>query len=342
MINQPVICCVAGRSGGHIIPAHTYASQEYPNYRMLFFTTQEPIDTSIVKNFEPQVQHIPLNLPNLPSLKKPLSFLKFNWLFIQSFFKAFSLLRKHKPSAIISMGGYISAPVCLAGFILRIPITLFELNAVPGKATRYIAPLATKILVCFKETTHYFSSKKTTIISYPLKHIFKNNNCTQLDAQKQLSLPTDKKTLLIVGGSQGSRMLNYLIINTIATHRDFFKNITILHQVGNEAIEPLQKWYNSIEVTASVFTFSNTMEVIYTASDYIISRGGAGALFEILACNKPCLIIPLTNAAENHQVANAQSMVATHKELFSCIKQEILEKQPELIIEWIKRYCINS
>ncbi len=337
MTNQPFICCVAGRSGGHIIPAHTYASQEYPHHPLLFFTTAEPLDAAIVKNFEPQAMHIPLDLPNLPSLKNPFSWLKFSWLLLKSFYQAFKVLKKNKPAAIISMGGYISIPVCLAGYLLRIPIVLFELNAAPGKATYYLAPLATSIQVCFKEALHYFSNKKTKLVPYPLKPSIRYPTLSSFEAKKQLLIPEEKITLLIAGGSQGSRMLNYIITNFVASHQDLFKDITILHQVGNDSAEPLRMWYKSIGITAHVFNFSTDMERIYLASDIIISRGGAGTLFEILALKKPSLIVPLTHVANNHQVANAQSMSHTYKEFFTYISQTELEKNQEPIITLIRQ-----
>ena len=89
--------------------------------------------------------------------------------FVRTTYRAYTVLKKYRPTQIISTGGVISLPVFIAGWLLRIPRTLFELNAVPGKAARACAPFASTVHVCFASALPYFSAHKTTLKPYPLK-----------------------------------------------------------------------------------------------------------------------------------------------------------------------------
>ena len=146
------ICCVAGRSGGHIVPCLTWAKKSDAQ-NILFFSTHVALDRELLKD-EP-VKHIPLTLNNIP-YRNPLRVAQFAWHFTIAYLKSLYYLYKYKPQKVLSTGGYIALPVCLAAKFLRIPVELFELNVSPGKATKFLAPLAHTINICFKKSRRYF------------------------------------------------------------------------------------------------------------------------------------------------------------------------------------------
>src|SRR5271154_2643946 len=122
------LCFVAGRSGGHLIPALTlaYNAQQSEATRCIFMSTNTPLDRSIVRSATWIARHEMINLPNVPY--NPLKLLIFIPQCIWACVRSFKILRSARPERIISTGGYISVPVCLIGFLLRIPIDLYELN----------------------------------------------------------------------------------------------------------------------------------------------------------------------------------------------------------------------
>ncbi len=329
-----LIYCVAGYSGGHIIPAYHYAQSLNPN-RITFFTTTNPLDTTIIKNLDTKIHHIPTYPLKTPSFKKPLSWFVFVYHFFSLFFKTIRWIQKDRPSRVISTGGIISIPFCLAAFFLRIPIILIELNAIPGKTTRFLAFFATTIHVCFSEAIPFFSKRKCSLISYPMP---KQNETipTKEEARNHLCIPSDKKTILLMGGSQGSQSLNNLFINCISTDIPFFQTVTILHQVGNNDIQSIQSWYDKVSVTAKVFSFFSPTKYLYAASDIVICRAGAGTLFELLHFEKSALIIPLENVADNHQLANALAFIKHHQNQFSLLRQKDLILNQAPLFNFIK------
>ena len=124
------------------------------------------------------------------------------------------------------MGGYISLSVCLAARILHIPIDLFELNAVPGKAVTWLAPLARKIYVCFDQTKSFFKKEKVELTEYPIR-FGSEDRIPKASAQVQLGLDPWKVTLLVLGGSQGSRSINELIKKLFIDHPEFSFSVQV-------------------------------------------------------------------------------------------------------------------
>ena len=136
MNKQSVICVVAGKSGGHIVPAMTYATfciDKNPNSKLLFFSTHTELDRTITALYPAVTFHVPLVMNTIPGFKLS-QYPVFIWQNLQAFGKSFRSLYRLRPEKVMSMGGYVSLPVCLAAWFLRIPVELFELNATPGKA----------------------------------------------------------------------------------------------------------------------------------------------------------------------------------------------------------------
>ncbi len=306
-----VICCASGKSGGHIIPNLTLAHEH--NAHILFFSGDSALDNKLLSH--KQVDwHIPLSLALIPRWKAPFKMMV-------AFTKSFYYLIKHKPTMIISTGGIIAVPVCVAAFCLRIPIHLYELNATPGKAIKYLAPLATHVYVCFKETQKYF--KRSTLVPYPIRF-------TPTNPQPIAQFSPSRKTIMILGGSQGSQSLNTIWKQTIESNPSLAEKIQVIHQYGNDTAA-WDSFYTAHVIPALTFPFNNSIAALYPHADIVICRAGAGSLFETLHFKKKCITIPLETRATNHQVDNARAMAQEYPNLFTMIKESDLKKDTSLL-----------
>ncbi len=324
------IAGVAARSGGHIIPCLTLIQKaRNDDTQVLFFTSHTELDSTIGKQFPWITTRVELTLENVP-YKRPWRFPLFALQCILSFFKSLYYLARSRPTKLVSTGGYLSLPVCLAAKMLWIPVELFELNAVPGKATRALAPLATTLFTCF-ETTALTVSKKCTLAPYPLR--FDTQEAEPIHKQKAceaLHYDSSKKTVLVLGGSQGSTFLNVLLCNTLSAAP--YETFQIIHQTGHAHIQGLQEFYKTLNITATVFDYQQNLAPYYQAADIVICRSGAGTLFETAFFKKKCITIPLETATNTHQVDNAYAIQKQYPELFTVIRQKELEDDSTLLL----------
>ena len=224
---------------------------------------------------------------------------------------------KEKPAELVSTGGYIAIPVVLAARLARIPVTLIELNAEPGKATQFLARFAQTLCICFKQTALFFT-QKTELIDYPIR--FSDKPACPERTRRTLGIDTTKKVLLILGGSQGSQALNTLCIDALK-QSNASDQLHIIHQTGTEHIQTMKEWYKQHALSATVFAYHHDLAPYYAIADKIISRAGAGALFELIHFQKQALIIPLETASTYHQLTNAYACAANHPHLIKVVRQ---------------------
>jgi len=320
---------VAGRSGGHVLPALTLAQQS--NTNVLFFSTDTALDKKLLTG--QNVVCIPLTLQNIPR-KKVYKFPHFIWQFTRSFCISLRQLRTHKPTTVISTGGYVSIPVCLAAKLLRIPIELYELNIIPGKATKFLAPLADTIHICFEQTKQYLPAHTCTVAPYPLRFTEQDKQADKTAILQQLGFSPNKKTIVILGGSQGSLFINNTIKQALENNKKLHNNIQIIHQTGSHDPFNWPAFYKKNHISAIAFDYQDDIKKYYIAADLIVCRAGAGTLFEIAFFEKKCITIPLETATTAHQVDNAQAMAKRYPQLFTVVRQQELHDTPDLMCQY--------
>jgi UDP-N-acetylglucosamine--N-acetylmuramyl-(pentapeptide) pyrophosphoryl-undecaprenol N-acetylglucosamine transferase len=324
------IIFAAGKSGGHIIPCLTLAAEEKKKNnrtKNIFFTTSSALDTSIIENNKGIVDvHKQIQLTQLP--QKWYNYGSFIWYFCSSFCTALYVLFTTKPACIISTGGIVALPICLAAYFLRIPIHLYELNATPGNAISKLSLLADSIHCCFNGLDHYFPAAKVVHAQYPIRYHKQEIARDCATARAALCLDPDKHTITILGGSQGSHFINKLITHIISTDIDYWKQVQFIHQTGHNHVTELKKMYRDKGIKAYVFDYSPNLSEMYAAADLVIGRAGAGTIFETAAFQKPCILIPLETQINDHQLFNAYSITKQNPELFSLLRQDDLIKNP--------------
>lgn len=318
------LCFVAGKSGGHLLPCITQAEkflQAYPTSQVYLFSSGTDLDTKIMQK-HPNIQHyIPACLESIPYKNPwlfPLFILNLGAYFINSVYK----LSMIQPAKIISFGGLNSIPVCLAGKFLGIPFDLYELNVEPGQSIKFLSYFTDTIHICFSQTAEYFKSKTCIISPYPIRF---TENDRIFDRQKLLqdwNLSEDKKTVVILGGSQGSLAVNQAIKNCILSDKEIAQNIQIIHQTGMNDQDNYKEFYKSHQIPAVVFAYNEQLQNFYNLADLIICRAGAGTLFEVNFFKKPCIIIPLQADSTDHQLKNAYAMEKMRPEYFHVVLQD--------------------
>jgi UDP-N-acetylglucosamine--N-acetylmuramyl-(pentapeptide) pyrophosphoryl-undecaprenol N-acetylglucosamine transferase len=326
-------CFVAGASGGHILPAlnraHAYQHQD-PHARIIFITTQAELDIKVMQDVS-NVEHHAFNLKPVPYrmwYKLP----HFVYQLCATFFTSIRLMHRTKPDQVITTGSHIALPVCAAAWILRIPIELIALDVEPGKALTTLAPLATTISICFEKTQDYFQRTPCVLCPYPLSRMILSLNVTREQILKELNFDPAKKTILIVGGSQGSVSLNAAIRSLLTKHPDAMRTLQFIHQTGSSDSTDWQSLYKSHGITAHAFAYNPQLVRYYAAADCIITRAGSGSLHEIMHLKKQCIVIPLITSTTHHQRANAHAMQQRHPNLVQILEQDALLTNENLLL----------
>jgi UDP-N-acetylglucosamine--N-acetylmuramyl-(pentapeptide) pyrophosphoryl-undecaprenol N-acetylglucosamine transferase len=213
------------------------------------------------------------------------------------------------PDVVFSKGGYGSAPVVLIAWLYRIPILVHESDTVPGLANRLAGKFSQRVAVSFASAEKYFPSSKTALVGNPIRSdILQTCLSTNLEdkekARTLLQIVSQKPILFILGGSQGSQKLNEL---TLLVLPRLLEKYEVIHQCGEGNIKQIKQFFNN-SLPKNYHLFSFLDKELYGAalllSDLIISRSGS-TIFEIAACGKPSILVPLPGSAAEHQRENA-------------------------------------
>jgi len=313
-----------GGTGGHFYPASALPNfLKEKNYHIYYFGTKSGIEAK--KDF-PANQIFLFDMKAVRvrgffrKIKGALSLLSAS-------FKIYKIIKKEKPDFIICFGGYTSFPLGLAGFLSKTKIYIHEQNSVPSYTNKILSFFAKKIFITFPITRKYFPEEKTYLTGLPLRSSLKERlNITKEEARKQLNLPTDKKVILIFGGSQGAKKLNQTV-NKLA---ELFKDYFFIHIQGKHKVELKEKPQNIIS-----YEYFDDMGLLYKASDLVISRAGSATVNEILAFGKKAIFIPFPYATSDHQYYNVKWL--EDKGVCKILLEKNIEKLPEILNDFLDK-----
>ncbi len=317
------ICFVAGKSGGHLLPCITHAKNIFkqdPQAQLYIFTSGSELDKTILKKHTHFHEYTATTLDN-PPYQQPWLLPWFGIKTLWSFCKTLHKLYQIKPQKVISYGGFIAVPTCLAAKCLGIPFDLYELNVEPGKATKLLSYFTDTIYTCFESTQSYFPNKKCIHFDYPIRFNCSDLKSNKLELLQRYHFNQNRKTLLILGGSQGSILLNQVIKETIENNPELSQNLQIIHQTGASDPFDYQAFYQKYNIPAVVFGYHEQLQDFYNLADLIVCRAGAGTLFEIKFFNKKCICVPHETANTNHQIKNVLELSKEFPDQFAIIKQ---------------------
>jgi UDP-N-acetylglucosamine--N-acetylmuramyl-(pentapeptide) pyrophosphoryl-undecaprenol N-acetylglucosamine transferase len=292
--NSATFVMAGGGSGGHVIPALAVARElRTRGHTVRFIGTRRGMEAKLVPPEGFPIDWIEIGGLKRVGFRKTLSTLaELPW----SVWQASRLLERAAPSAVFSMGGYVAGPVLLAALWKKIPVVAMEPNAVPGFTHRHLARFFARALVSFPETMRWFPQGRTEITGLPVREEFFGV------PQK---LPVKPFTILITGGSQGSRTLNRAAEQSWTLWPK--DAVRLIHQTGPAAFRELEPRFKSACIPGEMRAFLDDMPRAFAEADLIVSRSGMGAVSELAAAGKPSILVPLPTASDQHQLHNAEA-----------------------------------
>ncbi len=215
--------------------------------------------------------------------------------------EARDLVRKYDPSAVLSVGGYASGPVCLAARTLGVAVGILEPNSVMGLSNRLLSPFAVRAYTAFPEVDRYFRPSIVRRFGVPLRRAF---------TPASYESHSDKLSLLVLGGSQGAKALNDTLPRALVRVKNRVPGLSVIHQTGPDREVETRALYDSLGLSGmtSVVPFIDDMARSLMAADIIVARAGASTLAELCAVGRPSILIPYPFAADDHQFHNASSL----------------------------------
>ena len=297
----PLFVFAGGGTGGHLFPGIAVADalvELEPRSRILFVSTGRPVEITVLAEFGFDTQLMPtIRVSDL--LRHPIRF-------ASSFWRATrvckQLVRDRKPAAIIGLGGVASVP--LIRVAKGIPVVLLEQNVLPGRTTRWLAKQH-PVLMSFERTRKWLPNSAA--------HVATGNpvqaSIRQLFDQEPLAEPPQKKALLVLGGSQGSKQVNDAVLACATELRGDLAGWSILHQTGPGEADRIRDAYAQLGLQFEVQEFFSNMASVYQRATIAIARSGATTLAELAIAGVPAIFIPYPEAKDDHQTLNAQHFV---------------------------------
>ncbi len=221
------------------------------------------------------------------------------------FVRAFFVVATFKPGAVFSKGGPGALPVVWAASALKIPIVIHESDSIPGMTSLMTARFAKKVAVSFVSSEKYFPGKYVLTGNPVREDLFDDADISQEEAKKLLGFNSAMPLIFFFGGSQGAIRLNNFVTDNLIRLTGKWQ---ILHQTGKANYDKIadEEKGKNIRNYRSVPYLDKEMGLAFRAADLVVSRAGSGSIFEIAAFGKPSILIPLPEAAQNHQLKNAE------------------------------------
>jgi UDP-N-acetylglucosamine--N-acetylmuramyl-(pentapeptide) pyrophosphoryl-undecaprenol N-acetylglucosamine transferase len=283
-----------GGSGGHVIPALAVAAELRRRGHTAFFVgTERGLESKLAPAAGFELKRIEIGALNRVGLLQ-----KLRTLARLPFATAGCFRLLNGVSGVFSMGGYVAGPPVMAALLRGVPVVVMEPNAVPGFTNRVIGRFVRRALISFPETASYFPKGRTEITGLPVREEF-----FHIPPRPAGAVPS----ILITGGSQGSRTLNEASRQAWPLFRAAGMKVRIVHQTGPSAAERLRAEFTQSGLDGEVAPFIQDMPAAFAAADLVVCRAGAGAVSELAAAGKPSVLVPFPFAADDHQTRNAQA-----------------------------------
>jgi len=290
-----------GGTGGHLYPgiavAHEWLRQ-VPAARVSFAGTARGLEARVVpkEGFELDV----IRSAGIKG-KSMAARLRGAALLMPSFYDAWRLLSKRRPSVVVGVGGYSSGPVVLLAALRGVPTMVLEQNAVPGLTNRLLARVVRAAAVSYDSTRAYFGDR-AFVAGNPVRDAF-----FPVAGAVPRSAPASR--VLVLGGSQGARAINRVMVETAALLVRERPDLQLVHQTGERDLADVREGYARLDVTATVQAFLDPAAEFVHAADLIVCRAGATTLAELAAAARPAVLIPFPAATDDHQRQNARVLV---------------------------------
>lgn len=297
-MKRPVVLLTGGGTAGHVsVNEALIPVFNEKGYEVHYIGSNDGIEKELIKDGHSEVIYHSIQSGKL---RRYFSMKNFSDPFRvgAGVIQAFSILRKVKPEIIFSKGGFVSVPVVLAAKLAKIPVVVHESDVTPGLANKLALPFSKHIFTVFEQTLEYVPAGKATCTGAVIRpEIFQGD---RKEGLRIAGLTGDKPVFIVMGGSQGSVVLNSALRKELETVLEHFE---IIHLCGKGNIDETleqKKGYTQFEYV------TEGLPHLLAASDYAVSRAGSNAIFELLSVLKPMLLIPLSaSQSRGDQLLNA-------------------------------------
>ncbi|GAB4094468.1 UDP-N-acetylglucosamine--N-acetylmuramyl-(pentapeptide) pyrophosphoryl-undecaprenol N-acetylglucosamine transferase [Flaviaesturariibacter terrae] len=307
------IIIAGGGTGGHIFPALAIANAlkaQEPTVEILFVGARGKMEMEKIPQAGYPIKGLDIAGFNRSSLLKNIT-LPFK--LIKSFFQVRAIVKDFRPDAVVGVGGYSSFPVLRYAQAKGIPTFLHESNSFAGKSNMLLGKKAARVFVASGGMEKFFPADRIEVVGNPIRPgIVKTAALSKSDALRFFGLQEGRCTVLAVGGSLGARSIN----EALASRLDELvrAGIQLIWQTGKTNAA---RWREAADGKPGIWVgdFITHMEQAYAAADIVVSRAGAMAVAELCVVARPVVFVPYPYAAEDHQTANAQHLVAQNAAL---------------------------
>ena len=331
-----------GGTGGHIYPAVAVAEALKNKYRdnveILFVGAEGKMEMEKVPALGYNIVGLPI--AGLQRRLEPKNLLV-PFKLVGSVFKARSIIKDFSADAVVGFGGYASAPVLWAAQMLGVPTIIQEQNSYAGLTNKMLSRRARRICVAYEGMERFFPADKIILTGNPLRGRFAPAKQKSEEALAYYGFSAEKPTLLVVGGSLGTRTLNEMMKSWILSLEGKDAPIQVIWQTGKYYEKEMQVFLEE-HPTKNIWqgAFIERMDLAYEVADLVVSRSGACTVSELCLIGKPTIFVPSPNVAEDHQTKNAMAlverdaarMVADKEAVEKCmpLAMELLQDEPML------------
>jgi UDP-N-acetylglucosamine--N-acetylmuramyl-(pentapeptide) pyrophosphoryl-undecaprenol N-acetylglucosamine transferase len=333
---KPFIAIACGGTGGHLFPGIAVAGELCARgCDVALLISPKEVDQQAVKSVSG------MEVFTLPAVGlQNGNYFSFAKNFGKSFLAARKMFKPRPPAAVLAMGGFTSVPPVLAARKFGAKTFLHESNTIPGKSNRFLARFVDEAFVGFEECGSRLRAKTISVTGTPVRPQFDASRLTPHASRLALGLDPNLPTILVVGGSQGARGLNDLILFALPLLAR--KKWQWLHLAGAPDFEKVKRFYATHKINGVVKPFLAEMDLALGAATACVSRAGASSLAEIAALRLPCALVPLPTAADNHQFFNAQAFVKTGAALLLEQKITSAERAAETLTQLVENENVRS
>ena len=300
-----IVAC--GGTGGHAFPGLAVAAElKRRGHEVVVWDSGRDIESSVMRSWDGPVfstgarQLSPKNAFSI----------------LASILRCRKEMKRAKPDVLIAMGSYSSLPPVLAARMCKVKVLLHEANTVPGKAVEFLSRFADTVAISFDMTARYLKDVKTVRTGLPVR-------ASITEGKRFDFIPANAFVVFVTGGSQGAHAVNLLLMDAIsmmkteldkrvASHPSSLvpRPLYVIHQTGAKDETLVMTEYTKVALPARVHAFETEMANAFASADIVVARAGASTCFELAACGKPALLIPLPTAMRNHQHFNADAFAA--------------------------------
>jgi UDP-N-acetylglucosamine--N-acetylmuramyl-(pentapeptide) pyrophosphoryl-undecaprenol N-acetylglucosamine transferase len=325
---RPALIIAGGGSGGHVFPAVAVAEaiEELADVDVVFCGTSRGLEARVVPARGWVLERLDVRPLRGGGTRHVVAGALAA---IGATLSAFSLVRRVRPRAVLSVGGYAAGPVSLAAALMGVPLALLEPNSTVGLTNRLLAPIAVRAYIAWEEAAPAFRPSALRRHGVPLRATF---------AAGAPPEPRSMARVLVLGGSQGAAALNERMPRALALVSSSGRVFDIVHQTGRERDGAVRDAYAREGLAAAVVPFIDDVAAAVTDADVVVARAGAVTIAELAVIGRACVLVPFPHAADDHQARNAEAL--DRRGAAVCLRQEVAD--PPALAAAIERLLVDA